>query len=111
MVVSLYRIEGNDRQRDTLSEPYKKYMERKRSGTVHVSQHRPSLVRQTLHRVGALTSTEKSMDTDKPVVIIWDGLNVEERESSISWMTTSKSWVLWKQHDSLSTTKNRVQKE
>jgi hypothetical protein len=33
-------------------------------------------------------------------------LNVEERESAMSWMTTSKSWVLWKQHESLSTTKN-----
>ena len=48
------------------------------------------------------------MDTDKSVVIIWvvhlDGLNVEVRECVMSWMTTSKPWVLWKQHDSLSTT-------
>ena len=51
------------------------------------------------------TATGKSRNTDKPVVIIWDGLNEEERESAMSWMTTSKSWVLWKQHDSLSTTK------
>ncbi len=52
------------------------------------------------------TATGKSMDTDKLVVIIWDGLNGEERESAMSWMTTSESWVLWKQHDSWSTTKN-----
>jgi hypothetical protein len=32
--------------------------------------------------------------TDKSVVIMWDGLNVEERESVMSWMTMSKSWVL-----------------
>jgi hypothetical protein len=50
----------------------------------------------------------RSSDTksDKPVVIVWDGLNVEERECVMSWMTTSQSWVLWKQHDSLSITKN-----
>jgi hypothetical protein len=36
---------------------------------------------------------------------MWDGLNVEERESVMSWMTMSKSWVLWSQHDSLSSTK------
>ena len=51
------------------------------------------------------TSTGKSWNTDESVDIIWDGLNEEERESAMSWMTTSKSWVLWKQHDSLSTTK------
>ena len=45
------------------------------------------------------------MATDKPVVIMWDGLNVEERESAMSWMTMSKSWVLWRQHDSLWSTK------
>ena len=38
-------------------------------------------------------------------MIIWDGLNEEERECVMSWMTTSKSWVLRKQQDSLSTTK------
>jgi hypothetical protein len=38
--------------------------------------------------------------SDKPVVIMWDGLNVEERESVMRWMTTSKYWVLWKQNDS-----------
>jgi hypothetical protein len=43
--------------------------------------------------------------TDKTVVIMWDGLNVEERESAMSWMTMSKSWVLWRQHDSSSSTK------
>ncbi len=43
--------------------------------------------------------------TDKSVVIMWDGLNVEERESAMSWMTMSKSWVLWRQRDSLSSTK------
>jgi len=36
------------------------------------------------------------MNTDRPVVIIWDGLNGRR----------DKSWVLWKQHESLSTTKN-----
>jgi hypothetical protein len=43
--------------------------------------------------------------TDKPVVIMWDGLNVEERVCVMSWMTMSKSWVPWKEHDSLSSTK------
>ena len=37
-------------------------------------------------------------------MIIWDWLNEEERESVMNWMTTSKSWVLWKQQDSWSTT-------
>ena len=37
---------------------------------------------------------------------MWDGLNVEERESAMSWMKMSKSWVLWRQHDSLSSTKS-----
>ena len=45
------------------------------------------------------------------VVIVWDGLNVEERESVMNWMTTSKSWVLWKQHDSLSSTRNSKDEE
>ncbi len=43
--------------------------------------------------------------TDKTVVILWDGLNVEERENTMSWMTMSKFWVLWRQHDSSSNTK------
>jgi hypothetical protein len=30
---------------------------------------------------------------------------VEERERDMSWMTMSKSWVLWSQHDSSSSTK------
>jgi hypothetical protein len=34
--------------------------------------------------------------TDKTVVIMWDGLNVEERESVMTWMTMSKSWVFLK---------------
>ena len=42
---------------------------------------------------------------DEPVVIIWDGLNDEERESAMRWKTTSKTWVLGKQQDSLSTIK------
>jgi hypothetical protein len=49
--------------------------------------------------------------TDKPVVIIWDGLNVEEREGTMKWMTTSKSWILWKQDDSLSSTRNSENEE
>jgi hypothetical protein len=35
-------------------------------------------------------------------VIVWDGLNEEERESAMHWMSTAK---LWKQRDSLSTIK------
>ncbi len=34
-----------DRQRGAHSEHYNRFMERKRSGAVHVSQHRPSFVR------------------------------------------------------------------
>ena len=48
---------------------------------------------------------------DKSVVIVWDGLNVEERESVMNWMTTSKSWVLWKQHDSSSSMRNSKDEE
>ena len=50
-----------------------------------------------------MTATGKCGNTDEPVVIIWDGLNEEERESAMHWMTTSNPWVLWKQQDSLST--------
>jgi hypothetical protein len=59
------------------------------------------------------SSVSRSSDTktDKSVVIVWDGLNVKERESEMSWMTTSQSWVFWKQHDSLSSTKNRENEE
>ena len=39
------------------------------------------------------------------MVIVWDGLNEEERESVMHWMSTAKPWVLWKQRDSLSTIK------
>ena len=49
-----WSIEGTDRQRSVLSEPYERYRERKRSGDVHVSQNRPSLVRQDLYQEGAL---------------------------------------------------------
>jgi hypothetical protein len=42
--------------------------------------------------------------TNNPVVIIWDGLNVEERENAMRWMTMSKSWVIWRHHDSSSST-------
>ena len=43
---------------------------------------------------------------DKPVVIIGDGLTVEERKRTMSRLTTSMSWVRWKQQDSVSNTKN-----
>ena len=36
------------------------------------------------------TATAKCGNTDETVVIIWDGLNEEERESVMRWMTTSK---------------------
>jgi ribonuclease HI len=42
--------------------------------------------------------------TDKTVLIMWDGLNMEERENGMRWMTRSKSWLLWRQHDSSSST-------
>jgi hypothetical protein len=51
------------------------------------------------------TAIGKCGNTDESVVIIWDGLNEEERESAMRWMTTSKPWVLWKQQDSLTTRK------
>ena len=51
------------------------------------------------------TATGKCGNTDEPVVIVWDGLNEEERESAMHWMSTAKPWVLWKQRDSLSTIK------
>ena len=44
-------------------------------------------------------------NTDESVVIVWDGLNEEERESVMHWMSTAKPWVLWKQRNSLSTIK------
>ncbi len=56
-------------------------------------------------RLGSLAGRSYETETDKPVVIMWDGLNVEERENVMSWMTMSKSWVLWSQHDSSSSTK------
>jgi hypothetical protein len=56
-------------------------------------------------QIGSPAGRSYEVATDKPVVIMWDGLNVEERESVMSWMTMSKSWVLWRQHDSLSSTK------
>ena len=44
---------GYRSQRGTLcGEPYKEYMERKRSGAVHVSQHRLFSVRQALRASG-----------------------------------------------------------
>jgi ribonuclease HI len=51
------------------------------------------------------TATGQCGNTDEPVVIVWDGLNEEERESAMHWMSTAKPWVLWKQRDSLSTIK------
>ncbi len=51
------------------------------------------------------TATGKCGNTDEPVVIVWDGLNEEERESAMHWMSTAKPWVLWKQRDSLSSIK------
>ncbi len=124
-----WRIEGTDRQCDVLSEPYKKYMERRKSGAVQCdctcvtappffSKAGPLAGRsvtstpffsKTVPLAGRSSdATGKSRNTDKPVFIIWDGLslNEEERESAMSWMTTSKSWVLWKQQDSSSSTKN-----
>ncbi len=56
-------------------------------------------------QIGSLESRSSETVTAKPVVIMWDGLNVEGRESVMSVMTMSNSWVLWKQHDSLSNTK------
>jgi hypothetical protein len=56
-------------------------------------------------QIGSPAGRSYEVATDKPVVIMWDGLNVEERESAMSWMTMSKSWVLWRQHDSLWSTK------
>jgi hypothetical protein len=55
-------------------------------------------VRQVLLESGGCSLTGRSYEvaTDKTVVIMWDGLNVEERECVMSWMTMSKSWVLWK---------------
>ena len=52
-----------------------------------------------------MTATRKCGNTDEPVVIVWDGLNEEEREGAMRWMSTAKPWVLWKQRDSLSTIK------
>ena len=68
----------------------------------------PPLFSQTDPPVGRIfdeTATVHGRITDMSTVIIWDGLNVEERESDMRWMMTSKSWVFWKQQDSLSSKK------
>jgi len=62
-------------------------------------------------QIGSPVGKSADAKADKPVVIIWVGLNVEERESVMNWMTTSKSWVLWRQHDSLSSTRNSEDEE
>jgi hypothetical protein len=54
----------------------------------------PSFFSQTGSPVGRSSDAK----VDKTVVIVWDGLNVEERVCVMSWMTTSKSWVLLKEH-------------
>jgi hypothetical protein len=56
-------------------------------------------------QIGSPAGRNYETATDKPVVIMWDGLNVEESERAMRWMTMSKSWVLWRQHDSSSSTK------
>jgi hypothetical protein len=61
----------------------------------------PSFFRQ----IGSPAGRSYETVTDKPVVIMWDELNVEERENTMSWMTMSKSWVFWRQHNSSSSTK------
>jgi len=62
-------------------------------------------------QTGTPAGRSSDATADKTLVIVWDGLNVEESESVMNWMTTSKSWVLWKQHDSLSITKNSEDEE
>jgi hypothetical protein len=51
----------------------------------------------------------------RPTENTWNGrdlgLNVKERESEMSLMTTSQSWMIWKEHDSLSSTKNSENEE
>ncbi len=48
-------------------------------------------------QIGSPVGKSADAKADKPVVIIWDGLNVEERGEAMKWMTTSKSWV--RQHE------------
>ncbi len=43
-------------------------------------------------QIGSPAGRSSETATDKTAVIMWDGLNVEERESAMSWMTMSKSW-------------------
>jgi hypothetical protein len=45
-------------------------------------------------------------NTEKSLVIIWDGLTSEERERAVEWMATSQSWVLWRQQGSLPNAKD-----
>ena len=45
-------------------------------------------------------------NTEKSLVIIWDGLTSEEREKAVEWMATSQSWVLWRQQGSLPNAKD-----
>jgi hypothetical protein len=60
----------------------------------------PSFFRQ----IGSPSGRNYETATDKSVVIMWDGLNVEGRENTMRWMTMSNSWVFWRQHDSSSST-------
>ena len=62
-------------------------------------------------RIGSPVGKNADAKADRPVVIVWDGLNVEEREGAMNWMATSKSWVLWRQHDSLSSTGSNEDEE